>query len=57
MAATRTTNLGTDVVMGPQDAESDTKQAAKAITKQLAQFFAQQGWISSNQAGRYQLIP
>ena len=49
--------LGTDVVMGPQDAESDTKQAAKAITKQLAQFFAKQGWISADQAERYQLIP
>jgi Domain of unknown function (DUF4410) len=35
--------LGTTALMGPQDAESDTKQAAVAITKELARFFAKQG--------------
>jgi hypothetical protein len=36
--------------MGPQDAESDTKQAAVAIAKELARFFAKQGWITAEQA-------
>ena len=47
--------LGTDALLGSQDAESDTRQAAVAITKELALFFARQGWISTEQADRYQL--
>ena len=36
------------------DAESDTKQAAVAITtKELARFFAKQGWITAEQADKY----
>ncbi len=56
-AETTAVGVGTGVAMGPQDAESDTKQAAVAITKQLAQFFARQGWITAEQAERYGLIP
>jgi hypothetical protein len=44
-------------VLGPQDAENDTKQAAIAVTKQLAPFFAKQGWITAEQAERYHLMP
>jgi len=54
---TAAVGVGADVVMGPQDAENDTKQAAIAVAKQLAQFFAQQGWITPEQAERYRLIP
>jgi hypothetical protein len=43
--------------MGPQDAESDTRRAATAIAKEPARFFARQGWISAEQAERYQLFP
>jgi hypothetical protein len=49
--------LGADVVVGPRDAESDTRQAARAIAKELAGFFAKQDWISPEQAERYRLIP
>jgi hypothetical protein len=56
-AETTAAGVGAGVVMGPQDAENDTKRAAVAVTKQLAQFFAKQGWITSEQAERYSLIP
>ena len=52
-ALTAGVGLGTTALMGPQDAESDTKQAAVAITKELARFFARQGWITAAQAERY----
>lgn len=52
-AVTAGVGLGTTALMGPQDAESDTKQAAVAITKELARFFAKQGWITAAQAERY----
>ena len=52
-AVTAGVGLGTTALMGPQDAESDTKQAAVAITKELARFFAKQSWITAAQAQRY----
>jgi len=37
---------------------SDTKQAAVAITKELARFFAKQNWITAEEAERYhRLMP
>jgi hypothetical protein len=57
VGATTATGIGADVAMGPPDAESDTRQAARAIAKELAGFFARQGWISQEQAERYRLIP
>jgi hypothetical protein len=45
-AATAGAGLGTTAIMGAQDAEGDTKQAASAIAKELARFFAKQGWIT-----------
>jgi hypothetical protein len=33
VGATTATGIGADVVMGPQDAESDTRQAARAIAR------------------------
>ena len=43
---------------GAQDAESDTKQAAVAITRELARFFVKQGWITAEQAESYhKLLP
>jgi len=56
-AETAGASVGLGVVMGPQDAENDTKRAAVAVTKQLAQFFAKQGWITADQAERYSLLP
>jgi hypothetical protein len=52
-AVTAGVGVGTTALMGPQDAESDTKQAAVAITKEVARFFAKQGWITAEQAERY----
>jgi hypothetical protein len=52
-AATAGVGIGTTALMGPQDAESDTKEAAVAITKELARFFAKQGWITPEQAESY----
>ena len=52
-AVTAGVGVGTTALMGPQDAECDTKQAAVAITKELARFFAKQGWITAAQAERY----
>ncbi len=52
-AAAAGAGVGTTALMGPQDAESDAKQAAAAITKELARFFAKQGWITAEQADKY----
>ena len=52
-AVTAELELAATALMGLQDAESDTKQAAVAITKELARFFAKQGWITAAQAERY----
>ena len=46
-AATAGAGVGTTAIMGAQDAEGDTKEAATAITKELARFFAKQGWTTS----------
>jgi uncharacterized protein DUF4410 len=46
-AATAGAGIGTTAIMGSQDAEGDTKEAAEAISKELGRFFAKQGWISS----------
>jgi hypothetical protein len=57
-AVTAGVGLGTTAIMGAQDAESDTKQAAVAITKELARFFAKQSWITAEEAERYhRLMP
>lgn len=57
-AVTAGVGLGTTAIMGAQDAESDTKQAAVAITKELARFFAKQNWITADEAERYhRLMP
>jgi len=57
-AVTAGVAAGTTVMAGRQDAESDAKEAAVAVTKELAKFFARQGWITADQAESYhRLIP
>jgi hypothetical protein len=58
-AVTAGVGAGTTVIAGKQDAESDAKEAAVAVTKELAKFFAKQGWITAEQADKYvnRLIP
>ena len=57
-AVTAGVGVGTTALAGKQDAEGDTKQAAVAVTKELAKFFAKQGWITEEQAEKYhRLIP
>jgi Domain of unknown function (DUF4410) len=51
-AVTAGIGLGATVLMGPQDAENDAKQAAVAVTRELAQFFAKQGWITYRRNAR-----
>jgi hypothetical protein len=52
-AVTAGVGLGTTALAGWQDAESDTRQAAVAVTKDLARLFVEQGWITAEQAERY----
>ncbi len=52
-AASAGIGLGATALAGQQDAESDTKQAAMATTRELARFFAGQGWITAEQEERY----
>jgi len=57
-AVTAGVAAGTTVMAGRQDAESDAKEAAVAVTKELAKFFAKQGWITADQAESYhRLMP
>jgi hypothetical protein len=57
-AASAGVGIGTTALAGQQDAESDTKQAAIAITRELARFFLKQGWITAEQAESYHsLLP
>jgi len=57
-AVTAGVAAGTTVIAGKQDAESDAKEAAVAVTKELAKFFAKQGWITAEQAEKYhRLMP
>jgi hypothetical protein len=57
-AVTAGVGAGTTVIAGKQDAESDAKEAAVAVTKELAKFFARQGWITAEQAENYhRLMP
>jgi len=57
-SATAGIGVGTTAIMGSQDAEGDTKEAAVAISKELARFFAKQNWITAEEAERYhRLMP
>jgi len=56
-AVTAGVAAGTTAIGGKQDAESDVKQAAVAVTKELAKFFAKQGWITQQQAESYHRLP
>src|SRR5262245_40477650 len=57
-AVTAGVAAGTTVMAGKQDAESDAKEAAVAVTKELAKFFAAQGWITAEKAEQYhRLLP
>jgi len=56
-AVTAGVAAGSTAIGGKQDAESDVKEAAIAVTKELAKFFAKQGWITQQQAESYHRLP
>jgi len=57
-SATAGIGVGTTAIMVHRMQRGDTKQAAVAITMELARFFAKQRWITAEEAERYdRLMP